>query len=123
MATRFGDVWGGYVEGEGRLDFFRELGFVQNPSIAELEPDGGFFATVSPENIGVFDAELIVAFPIGFEVSDIENDPLWQAVPAVGDGRSIVVGGDLSNAYSLNSTMSAVFALEQMVPLVETALG
>ncbi|MEM9713742.1 MAG: iron-siderophore ABC transporter substrate-binding protein, partial [Actinomycetota bacterium] len=63
------------------------------------------------------------AFPIGFEVSDIENDPLWQAVPAVGDGRSIVVGGDLSNAYSLNSTMSAVFALEQMVPLVETALG
>ncbi|MEM8906094.1 MAG: ABC transporter substrate-binding protein, partial [Actinomycetota bacterium] len=46
VATRFGDVWGGYVEGEGRLDFFRELGFVQNPSIAELEPDGGFFATV-----------------------------------------------------------------------------
>ena len=123
VATRFGDVWGGYVEGEGRLDFFRELGFVQNPAIADLEPDGGFFATVSPENLAVFDADLIVAFPIGFEVSDIENDPIWQSVPAVGDGRAIVVGGDLSNAYSLNSTMSALFALEQMAPLVDTALG
>ncbi|MEM9513462.1 MAG: iron-siderophore ABC transporter substrate-binding protein [Actinomycetota bacterium] len=123
VATRFGDVWGGYVEGEGRLDFFRNLGFVQNSAIAALEPDGGFYATVSPENLDVFDADLIVAFPIGFEVADIENDPVWQNVPAVGEGRSIVVGGDLSNAYSLNSTMSALYALEQMVPLVEGAVG
>lgn len=39
------------------------------------------------------------------------------------DGRSLVIDGDLSNAYSLGTTMATLYAIDQMVPLIEDALG
>ena len=122
-ATRFGDTWGGYVEGEGRLEFLKQLGFTQNPMIADLGADGGFYAEVSPERLELFDADLIVVFPIGLEADVITGDPVFAAVPAVADGRLVLIDGDLQGAYSLNSTLSAEFALEQLEPLIADALG
>lgn len=122
-ATRFGDVWGAYVDGEGRLEFLKRLGFVQNPAIADLDASGGFYVEISEEQIGVIDADLIVAFPIGLPATEITESPIFQQIPAAVDGRFVVIDGDLSAAYSLNTTLSAAYALEALVPLIDAALS
>ncbi len=64
---------------------------------------------------------MIVAFPIFIDKSVITDDPLWQAIPAVAAGHSIVLDGDVSSAYSIGTTLSTGNALDQLVPLLETA--
>lgn len=123
-ATRTGDGWGAYVESEARTQFMINLGFVQNPAIADLtEPDSNFFIDISSEQLDLIDADLVVAFPIAVETSEITDDSQWQAVPAVADGRALVIDGDLSNAYSLGTSLAQLYAIDQMVPLIEDALG
>ncbi|WP_029251627.1 iron-siderophore ABC transporter substrate-binding protein [Paraoerskovia marina] len=123
-ATRTGDGWGAYVESEARTQFLLNLGFEQNPEIDALtEADSNFFVSISEEQLDLIDADLVVAFPIGVETADITDDSQWQALPAVADGRSLVIDGDLSNAYSLGTTMATLYAIDQMVPLIEDTLG
>ncbi|WP_083914195.1 iron-siderophore ABC transporter substrate-binding protein [Ilumatobacter nonamiensis] len=121
-ATRFGDQWGAYVDGEGRLEFLKSLGFEQNPAVAELDASGGFYAELSGEELNVLDADLIVAFPIQIETTEITGDPIFGQIPAVADGRSVIVDGDLSDAYSINTTLSTAYTLENIVPLISEAI-
>lgn len=122
-ATRTSEGWGAYIDGTERVEFLKRLGFVQSPTIAELPATAtGFSVDVSAEQLDLFDADLIVAFPIYIETTEITEDPQWQAIPAVADGRAIVLEGDLSSAYSLGSVLSTKYAVEQMVPLIEKAL-
>lgn len=124
VATRTSEGWGAYVEGDGRVDFLLSLGFVQNPTIAELPTGTNEFAVdISSEQLGLFDADLIVAFPIFIATTEITDDPLWQDIPAVADGRVVIVDGELSNAYSLATPTSQIFALEQLETLISDALG
>ena len=122
-ATRTSEGWGAYVDGTERVEFLKRLGFVQSPAIAELPAtETGFSVDVSAEQLDLFDADLIVAFPIYIETTEITEDPQWQAIPAVADGRAIVLEGDLSSAYSLGSVLSTKYAVEKMVPLIEKTL-
>ncbi|MGP4975202.1 ABC transporter substrate-binding protein [Brachybacterium tyrofermentans] len=122
-ATRTSEGWGAYVDGTERVEFLKRLGFVQSEAIAELPATAtGFSVDVSAEQLDLFDADLIVAFPIYIETTEITEDPQWQAIPAVADGRAIVLDGDLSSAYSLGSVLSTKYAVEKMVPLIEKTL-
>ena len=51
------------------------------------------------------------------------EDPLFQQVPAVADGRAVVIDGDLSAAYSLNTTLATQYAIDELVPLITEAIG
>lgn len=122
-ATLTSEGWGAYVEGSERVDFLERLGFVQNPQIAEMEPDAsGFTVSLSAERLDALDADLIVAFPIFIDTTEITEDPMFQQVPAVADGRAVVIDGDLANAYSLGTVLSQQYAVEQIVPMLEEAL-
>ena len=102
---------------------FERLGFVLSPKIAELPASAtGFSVDISAEQLDLYDADLIVAFPIYLDATEISEDPQWQQIPAVADGRALVLGGDLSSAYSLGSVLSTKFAVEKMVPLLEETL-
>lgn len=121
-ATRTAETWGAYIESEGRVEFLENLGFEQNPTIADLtEPDSNFFIEISDEQLDLLDADLVVAFPIGVEAAEINDDPQWKAIPAVADGHSIVIEGDLSNAYSLGTSLAQLYAIDNLVPLIEDA--
>jgi iron complex transport system substrate-binding protein len=122
-ATRTSEGWGAYIEGSERVTFLERLGFVQSPAIAELPANsGGFSVDISSEQLDLLDADLIVAFPIFIPTTDITDDPLFQAVPAVADGRSVVIDGDLSAAYSLGSTLAVQYAIDNLVPRIADAL-
>jgi iron-siderophore transport system substrate-binding protein len=115
--TKTAESWGAYIEGSERVTFMQNLGFVQNPTIAAMQANAtGFSVTLSPENLDQADADVIVAFPIFIETEKLTGDPAWKAVPAVADGRSVVIDGDLASAYSLGTTLATEYAIEQLVP-------
>lgn len=122
-ATKTSEGWGAYVEGSERVTFLERLGFVQSPTIAALPSNaGGFSVDISSEQLDLLDADLIVAFPIFIKTSELTGDPLFQAVPAVASGHSVVIDGDLSAAYSLGTTLAAKFSIENLVPKIADAL-
>lgn len=124
VATKTADGWGAYVDGDTRLEFMKNLGFSQNPAVAEMAPNAtGFSVSLSAENLNTVEADAVVAFPIFIETSQLTGDAAWQALPAVSEGRAVVVEGDLSQAFSLGTTMATSYAIKEMVPRLESSLG
>lgn len=117
--------WGAYISESDRVKFVEKLGFTPNPAIEEMEPDG-FSADISEGNLGVLDSDLLVIFPIYVPAADVTDNELFQQIPAVQDGRSIVFTDeqeDISLAYSLNSVLSIPYAIDKVVPLAAEALS
>ncbi|MEI4273821.1 iron-siderophore ABC transporter substrate-binding protein [Klenkia sp. LSe6-5] len=126
-ATDGSGGYSAYVEGDTRTQFFQDLGFELAPGIADLDAEGGFFVTVSPEQVQLLDADLVVVLALtSIEETrgTLEADPVFATVPAVQAGRIIYVdplsGG---GALSYNDVLSVPFALDQLVPQVQEALG
>ncbi|WP_424462841.1 iron-siderophore ABC transporter substrate-binding protein [Pseudoclavibacter helvolus] len=123
-ATKTSEGWGAYVDGSERVAFLENLGFTQSPKIAELPvAETGFSATVSNEQLDLLDADLIVAFPIFIDAAAITDDAQWKQIPAVADGRAVVIDGDVASAYSLGTTLAVQYAIDQVAPQIETALA
>ena len=38
------------------------------------------------------------------------------------DGRAVVIDGDLASAYSLGTTLATTYAIDQLVPKLESVL-
>jgi len=122
-ATRTSEGWGAYVEDSNRVQFLKQLGFVQNPKIAALKANsGGFSVDISSEQLDLLNADLIVAFPIYIPTTEITDDAQYRAIPAVAAGHSVVIDGDIAAAYSLGSTLSTEYAITKVVPLIADAL-
>lgn len=121
-AAKFGDAYGAYLPGDGRLDILTALGMVNNDGIADLEANG-FFATVPGEKVSVLDADVAVILPIGFTVADVENDDLLQSLSVVKDGRAVVIDPetDLGGAWSAASVLSMRYVLDEVVPQLSEA--
>lgn len=116
--------WGAYVSESERVQFTEKLGFEANPAIDELEADG-FSVSISEENIGVLDADLLVTFPIYLPASDVSDQELFQNIPAVQDGRYILFNddqADIREAFSLNSVLSIPFAIDELTPMIAEAV-
>ena len=114
--------FGAYVRGDGRVDFMEKLGFTNKPAIQDLATDS-FFVPVSEEQLPLLDAGLTVAFPIFVDAAQITDNPLWQAIPSVQAGHSVVLADPtLANAFSLATPQSIHYALENAVPLFADAL-
>ncbi|MFD5746193.1 iron-siderophore ABC transporter substrate-binding protein [Streptomyces sp. NPDC127033] len=122
LGSRTGDAFGAYVHGTGRVDFVERLGFRNSPAV-EAKAGASFSVPVSRENLELLDADLTVMAPIGVDAKKITDDPLYQAVPSVKAGRSVVFDDDtLSNAFATDSVLSVAYALEKVVPLFAAPL-
>ncbi|WP_293781648.1 iron-siderophore ABC transporter substrate-binding protein [uncultured Aeromicrobium sp.] len=123
-AAKTSEGWGAYIEGDGRLETLSRFGFVQNPKIAALPTsESGFTVSISSEELDLLEADLIVAFPIYLETTAITEDPQWNQLNAVQEGRAIVLDGDLSNAFSASTPLAALYAVDGLAPLIEEALA
>jgi iron complex transport system substrate-binding protein len=122
VAAYSADGFGAYVRGDGRVDFMEELGFTNAPAVQDLATDS-FFVPVSEEQLPLLDAGLTVAFPIFVDAAQITDNPLWQSIPSVQAGHSVVLDDlTLANAFSLATPQSIQYALENAVPLFAGAL-
>jgi iron complex transport system substrate-binding protein len=114
--------WGAYIEGVERVQFMERLGFVPSPTIAGLTPEG-FSVPISSEQLDLLESDLLVVFPIWVETSEVTSQPLFNAIPAVAEGRSVILDDELiSSAYSLGSVLSQEYAIENVVPLLADAV-
>lgn len=120
VAAKTSEGWGAYVEGSERVQFMEQLGFTQSRTVAAMKTDD-FTATVSEEKLDDLDADLLVAFPIYIPDAEVTDDPVFKRIPAVKDGRSLVLTEDLDDvrqAFSLNSVLSAAYAAKKMPELI-----
>jgi len=122
VGTYYSGGWGAYVTGDGRVDFMEALGFTANQQIEALKGDS-FSVSLSAEQLGLLDADLVVVFPIGLSASEITADPVLQALPATQAGRLVVLDDTtLTNAFSSATTLGLAHALENAVPLFAAAV-
>jgi ABC-type Fe3+-hydroxamate transport system substrate-binding protein len=115
--------FGAYVRGDSRVAFMEQLGFQNKAEVQEVATEN-FFVPVAEEELPLLDAELTVVFPIFVEASEFTSDPLWQSLPAVQDGRAVVLDDvTVLNAFSSASAPGLLYALQAAVPLFADALA
>ncbi|MCA1219726.1 iron-siderophore ABC transporter substrate-binding protein [Streptomyces sp. 8L] len=118
-----GSGYGAYVSGVDRIDFVERLGFTNNPAI-EKRAGSGFSVSVSRENLNLLDADLLVMTPIGVGANKITGDKLYDDIPAVKAGHSVVLDNkNVSQAFATDSVLSMGYALNKVVPLFAGALA
>ncbi|MBV2355398.1 iron-siderophore ABC transporter substrate-binding protein [Streptomyces sp. J2-1] len=122
VGSRTSSGWGAYVKGTDRVNFAQQLGFVNNPKV-DAKAGAGFSVPVSEENLQMLNADLVVMAPIGIKAPRITGDPLYQSLPAVKQGHSVVFAAPaLSQAFAMNSVLSVSYAIDKVVPLFAAAM-
>lgn len=94
------------------------LRFKDNAFIAGL-PDGDFYGTLSAAEADSLDADRLVFFgePDTTEASLLKQFPSLATVPAVADGRMILLTDlEVGMAFSAASVLSIPIALDALVP-------
>jgi iron complex transport system substrate-binding protein len=124
VAPFYNGGWGAYMSKDVRVSFMENLGFVNSDAVEALD-EGSFYITVSAEQLELLDADLTVAFPFtAADIETIEADPLFQTVPSVADGRSVVLTDpDTVAAFNVGSASALLFAIEKTVPQFATAMA
>lgn len=122
-----GAPWEGnlYVYPDGlNTDFLTDLGFTITPGLEEFVPPEGGQALISPENVGLIDADVIVFATeekagvnqvLGF--GDIAN------LTAVKENRAVFTDGTLAGAIYFLTPLSQKYVLEHLVPRLEAAVA
>lgn len=114
--------WGAYVSGDIRVDFMKQIGFTNKKQIDD-QSNGQFYIQVADENLELLDADLTVVLPIFVDKKEVTNNALYQKIPSVMDGRSIIIEGDYSNAFSAGTAPALIWAAEHLPPMFDQALN
>ncbi|WP_276201922.1 ABC transporter substrate-binding protein [Corynebacterium sputi] len=114
------ETWGAYIKGSNRVDTLLDLGFQENPVLAEQETsETGFSVRLTEETLSMAESDLVVGFAVGIEPDEMEDSAAWQRLQATRDGHSFVMPREISSAFALGTPQSTRYALEQLVPLLQ----
>jgi iron complex transport system substrate-binding protein len=122
-----------YVPGDGlyviddnndfSLKFLSELGFAGvTPQVEQLKGSDGR-AKVSQERYDVLDADIVIGTsPDAKALAELEQSKVFQAIPAVRDGRFVALGIGPATAMAFPSVLSVPWAAEHLAPRLSAAL-
>lgn len=113
---------GVFTDGDNRGHMLTQLGFALPAEIIEIAGDS-FYAQISAEQMSLLDNDVLVYIVPTAERERFETLPLFQALSAVQDGRTVFVDETLAGAMGFASTLSIPYALEALVPQIQSALG
>ncbi|WP_040205566.1 iron-siderophore ABC transporter substrate-binding protein [Neobacillus jeddahensis] len=113
--------WGAYVNGDSRVDFMTKLGFTNKEEI-ETQANGAFYIKVADEQLELLDADLTVILPIFVGTKEVTGNALYQKIPSVADGRSMIIDGDYANAFSAGTVPALLWAIDQLPAMFNKAL-
>lgn len=123
VGSRTTNSYGAYINGVTRVDFMRKLGFVNSPAVQALAGTG-FSITISSERLDLLDAGLTIMTPIGVDARQITEDPLFQAVPSVRAGHSVLLSDKaVSQAFASATAPGLSYALDVTVPMFAAAMA
>jgi iron complex transport system substrate-binding protein len=124
----FGYVAGGelsaLVGDDASVTFLQQLGLKLSPEVAALSEAEPGRAPISPEKLGVLEAEvMIVAAQTDDDRKFVESNPLFSQLNAVKNGNYISIPFPVAVAMGFPSPLSIPYALEEMVPAVAKVLA
>lgn len=113
--------WGAYVTGDSRVDFMTKLGFTNKEEIETLA-NGDFYVKIADEQLELLDADFTVVLPIWVDTKEVTGNALYNKIPSVAEGRSMIIDGDYANAFSSGTAPALLWAIEQLPPMFNKAL-
>ncbi|WP_433954279.1 iron-siderophore ABC transporter substrate-binding protein [Curtobacterium flaccumfaciens] len=115
--------FGAYASTDSRSTFMRNLGF-EIPKAIDEQAGKEFSVHLSDENLDLLDADLTLILPIYVDASEASSNKLFQKVPSVEAGHSIVFDDkDVSSAFSMGTTAAIEWALDKLPGQFEEKLG
>jgi iron complex transport system substrate-binding protein len=115
--------FGAYASTDSRSTFMRNLGF-EIPKAIDQQAGKEFSVHLSDENLDLLDADLTLILPIYVDASEASSNKLFQKVPSVEAGHSIVFDDkDVSSAFSMGTTAAIEWALDKLPAEFEKKLG
>ncbi len=118
VAAYSSDGFGAYVKGDARIDFMTRLGFKTKDEVEKLA-NGSFYINVSDEQLELLDSDITVVMPIWVDPNEVANNKLYQKLPSVVEGRSIILDADTSNAFSTGTIPSLLWTINNMTPQIK----
>ena len=116
-------TWYAYTDHDNRGRLLTELGFTIPQEIVDLAGDR-FYAEGGAETVELIDADLVTYNVYSAEAREaVEAWTLWQSIPAVAAGRSLFLDDGLAGAMSFSTTLSLQYAIDGLVPQIESVLG
>jgi iron complex transport system substrate-binding protein len=102
-----------YTDLDPRYRVLTALGFGLSPSVKALPGiDKDFFVTVSAEQVNQLDADVIGVLSNAADRARLEDDKIWQRVPAVAAGRVAYLDLEkIGYALSFSTVLSIPYAL------------
>jgi iron complex transport system substrate-binding protein len=104
--------------------FVTSLGFATPDAIKKVTGKE-FYAYISAERMDLVDVDaLVVMADDPATRKDLEKQPAFKSLDVVKDGRTIMIDDlDLSMALSASSVLSIPYALDRLLPQLDTALA
>ncbi|NQX17594.1 ABC transporter substrate-binding protein [Rathayibacter sp. VKM Ac-2857] len=115
-----------YVYPDGlNTDFLTDLGFTITPGLEQYAPGADQQALISPENMGLIDADVIVfATESADGVQEVLDFGTTSSLSAVTGGHAVFTDPELSGAIYFLTPLSQKFVLEKLLPrLVDAVAG
>lgn len=105
-------------------DFLTDLGFVITPGLAEYAANEGEQAQISPENIGLIDADVIVfATETPEGVDEVLGFGTASSLGAVTGNHAVFTDAELAGAIYFLTPLSQKYVLEKLVPRLTDAVN
>ncbi|KQQ01580.1 MULTISPECIES: ABC transporter substrate-binding protein [unclassified Rathayibacter] len=123
-----GGPWDGnlWVYPDGlNTDFLTDLGFTITPGLEEYVPEEGGQAQISPENVGLIDADVVVfATESAESVDELLGFGTTSSLGAVTGGHAVFTDPELAGAIYFLTPLSQKYVLDQLTPrLVDAVAG
>lgn len=112
------------VGDDASVTFLEQLGLTLSPKVAVLPESDPGRSPISPENLAVLDAEImIVAAQTADDREFFESSPLFPQLNAVKSGNYIPIPFPVAAAMGFPSPLSIPYALDGTVPAVAKVLA
>lgn len=124
MATYWNGSVGVYSGDDMTVNLIAKMGLTLSPSVADLTRKGEFYMTLSEEELGLIDADVLFWYVTGDNKKQIESLALRPYMRAFKEGREIMLPPNsmVNSALSYSSLLSLPIAIDQIVPLIELAI-
>ncbi|UJW86060.1 ABC transporter substrate-binding protein [Devosia sp. SL43] len=110
-----------YSSYDVRAKFLYEMGFSQTPAMADLADPSEFWLELSPEQLEVIDADVIVYYVTDDLVAEVLAEPGRGFFKASKSGGEVFLGNLPVAAMARVSLLSIPVVLETLVPMLEAA--
>ncbi|MEC9433797.1 MAG: ABC transporter substrate-binding protein [Pseudomonadota bacterium] len=121
-AWRNGGETGAFMPADSRARFLADLGFRAPEALSRLPAPGGFYATLSPEDLSPLDADVLVWISSFDRAPDLAALPMRRTLVAHREGREVFAGPLVAGALSFGSVLSLPYALRALEPEIAAAL-